>query len=93
MAYHLPLSTKGAINLLKMFSTNLQSKAPSSVLLLHRVQTSTLGILSLTVVICRGQSIIINFYIPRIKHTLNNWRSAGAREKFRLPFTERGSRK
>lgn len=51
MAYHLPLSTKGAINLLKMFSTNLQSKAPSSVLLLHRVQTSTLGILSLTVVI------------------------------------------
>ena len=69
MAYYLTFSTKGAINVLKMLSTNLQSRAPSSVLLTHHVQTSVSGTMSLIIV------IIINFYIPRIKNTFNDWRT------------------
>ena len=67
MAYFLTFSTKGAINVLKMLSTNLQSRAPSSVLLTHHVQTPISGTMSLITV--------INFYIPRIKNTFNDWRT------------------
>ena len=66
MAYYLTFSTKEVINILKMLSTNLQSRAPSSVLLTHHVQTSISGTMSLM--------IVINFYIPRIKNTFNDWR-------------------
>ena len=66
MAYYLTFSTKGAINVLKMLSTNLQSRAPSSELLTHHVQTSISGTMSLITA--------INFYIPRIKNTFNDWR-------------------